>query len=268
MGLKYSIMNLVDLATLLSVTSEDPIFTKDHLYNQRPSYPFRFTAKSGNQILVDLGAPTLVTMVGVFNHNLTSGAGQFKIKAAAANPPAGGDWDSPDWNSAIPITANFNDSFLRFSKTYRYWVLDIDDGSNPDNIEIGEFFLGLATAFSSKVYLQPARTDGPAFFMARQQTYYGQDWSAYLSEAERFAISIKDITDPSVVDEVAVWLRAVQRNAGKFIFIPDDNEPFAYYVIIENLADYASRLVHGPTADLRQWNFQLKALTKGISLLG
>jgi hypothetical protein len=267
MGLKYSITNLVNLTTLLSVTSEDAIFTKEHLYNQRPSYPFRFSAKSGNQILVDLGAPTLVSLAGVFNHNLLSGASQFKIKAAAANPPAGGNWDSPDWNSALPITANFNDSFLRFSHTYRYWLLDIDDGSNPDDTEIGEFFLGTLQHFSSKAYLQPARTDGPAFFMARQQTYYGQDWSAYLSEAERFVISVKNISDPSVVDEIAVWLRAVQRNAGKFIFIPDDAEPFAYYVIVENVADYSTRLVHG-ASDLREWRFQLKSLTKGISLLG
>lgn len=266
MGLKYGISNLINLNTLLSVSTEDAIFLKENLYNQRPSKPFRFTQKTGNQIIIDLGSATAVSLVGVFNHNLTASPGQFKIKADSANPPAGG-WDSPAYSADLAVTANFNDSWKKIAQTYRYWCLDIDDASNGNNVEIGEFFLGVLTAFSSDVHLQPARTDGPVFFMARQQTYYGQDWTAYLAEAERFVITIQNISDPSVVDEMAVFLRAVQQNAGRFIFIPDDTEPFAYYVIVENLADYAIRLVHG-SSDLREWRLQLKTLTKGISLLG
>ena len=48
MSLIYVPGNRVNVDTLKSVTSEDSVFVKANLYNQLPSIPFRFTAKTGN----------------------------------------------------------------------------------------------------------------------------------------------------------------------------------------------------------------------------
>lgn len=267
MSVKYAVTNLINLLTLLSVTSEDPVFVKENLYNRRPSKPFRFAAKTGNQILVDLTTPTQVKLAAVFNHNLTAGATQFKLKADNSNPPGGG-WDAPTWSQDFVQTANFNDAFLEIDQTFRYWMLDIDDGANADDIEIGELFLGVSTALSSKAFLQTRAAESPQFFVNRQMTHYGQDWTAYLAESTRFVLTIKSMANYNLIDEITLFLRAVQQNAGRVVLIPNDLEPFIYYALVETLADYGGRLVSGPDKVLRQYQFAVKSLTKGIALLG
>jgi len=102
MTLLYVTGNLITSTTLDSVTTEDTVYVKEYLYNQRPSLPFRFTTNTGNQIKVDMGAAKSVTNVSVINHNLEAPT-LFKIKAAAADPPAGGDWDNPDWSDDLAL---------------------------------------------------------------------------------------------------------------------------------------------------------------------
>jgi len=265
MSLLYVLTNLINIDTLDSVTSEDTTYVKEYLYNIRPSLPFRFTAKTGNQVKVDLGGATQVTFVGCFNHNLLAPT-QFKIKAAAADPPGGGNWDLPDYEASLSVAANFNNSFLKINKTYQFWVLDTDDGTSPKNTEIGELVLGQHQSFASSVHLQPRRADGPIFYMDKDRTHYGQPHTAYHAEAEGFSLAFMNINDPSVVDEIHVFLKQVQQAGGSFIIIPDDVKPFCYYVSIENLEGYANRLVYG-TKELREWRIELTTLAKGIELL-
>jgi hypothetical protein len=263
MGLIYSLTNLIDDTTLTSVSSEDPTFLKEYLYNKRPSYPFRFTAKTSCTINIDLGAPTAVTFAAILNHNLTSAPSDFTIHAGDSSACA-------DWSDGFLRTADFNSSFMKISiapETYQYWKFSFSDAGNASNIEIGEAFLGTWSAFTSAVKVRIEQADGPEYWLGKSKTHYGQDWTVYLAQNKRFIWTLTNIVaNMSAVDEVELFLDDVQQAGSRFVFVPNDSYPWVYYATIDNVANYASNLDFG-TRDIRDWQLNICTLTNGISLL-
>jgi len=307
MVLLYVLENFINDQCLLYGYSEDPLYVLENIYNERPSLPYRTTGVgtpgTPEYICIDLGTYSGVehdvTFIGLFNHNLTT--------LAAANDLLtlkGCDEDCPGvsggcvWeHSGLCLTdletmpsdpcgvctgtqpvANFPNLWHKVDcpPGHQFWLLEIIDQNNPDGyIEIGELVLGqwqqfprgVLTGDDSWVRLSPGRADGPAFFMGKQRTHYGQDWSTYYSECERFELKFTSQNDPCIVDAVQTFLRTVQLTGGRFVLVPDDEKPFCYYVIIENLRDYADRAIYGRTGELREWRLELKTLTQGVRLL-
>lgn len=279
----YVTENLIDLASLCCASSEDPIYPMENLYCERPSKPFRFTGigapAAPEWICVTLASGQQVSFVGIFNHNLTAmitAGDELRLKGCDDGCPVSGapsagicDWDNPDYELDLQprLVVNFNNLYRKLLKTYISWRLDIIDQANPDGyVEIGEFVLGERRAFSKDVHLQPGRADGPVFNMGNKRTFYGQDWAVYLSDQERLNLRFKNLNDPNTFDEFHHFLRTIQRNAGRFIIVPDEDHPLCYYVQVENLSDYSQLLVHG-NQDLREQQIGLITLTKGIKLL-
>ena len=282
MSLLYVIENQIDVDSLCCVSSEDTTYLMENLYNQRPSYPFRFTgsgsAGSPEWICIDFpeSGGRNITFAAVFNHNLTDLSGgndELALKGCVDDCMSSGacDWDNPDSEADISgrVVTDFGNLFYSgFDWTYPAFRLDIIDESNPDVVEIGEFFLGVSQQFPAGVRLSPGRADGPHFYMGRNTTHYGQDWTDYRSAAERLEPQFTNLNDPDTVDAFHTFLKSVMANGGKFIIVPDDNVPFAYYVVVENLADYANRKIYNPDAyELREWTLKLKTLTEGIRVL-
>lgn len=293
MGLIYVTENFIKDKTLTSLT-EDPLYVRENLYDERPSLPYRTTAEGALQwICADLGTDMEVTFVAIFNHNLSLTPTLLQLCGHtactdAANCGGGCLTDMTDAPVACPgeacgsqPTDNFRNLWSKVDcgvDTYRYWTLQINDTS-PDADgynEIGEWVLGqwqefpkgiLDGAGQPWVRLSPGRTDGPEFFMGNQRTHWGQDWSTYYSESERFELTFTNQNDPCVRDAIHAFLTAVQQTGGRFILVPDDTKPFCYYVIIDNLRDYAKRLIYGRTRELREWRLRLKTLAEGIRLL-
>lgn len=294
MGLIYSINNYIDDDTLIFSSSEDDVYVTENVHNIRPSKPFRFlghgdcSSDGSEWLCFDFGANVAITLVAIFNQNLTNlsgGCDHLLLRACAdACPGQSGypecTWDTPTFETEMKqrITANpilcpegdetyFKNLFLKFDvQTHQYWMLDFIDATNPHAIELGEVFFGRWCEFSSSVHLQPGRPDGPEFYMEKIKTHYGQDWSTYYSEAERFTLTFKNINDPAVRDELHVFLSAVQQQDGRFVIIPDDTKPFCYYVSIENMGDYATRLIYG-IKELREWKIDLLSLVEGVNIL-
>ena len=292
MSVTYVIENYINVDTLGPVSPEDAcgFYNKERLYNERPSWPLRFAGKGAAAdpefICVDMKDPKQVTFAGIFNHNLTSDPERFSLKGCA-DACADCDWETaPAWEEDMKdrilsskICSDeyehiFPNSAKKINRTQQYFRFEFIDLSNPDEyIEIGEAVLGKYCKFRSTVYLQPGRPDGPSFYMANQETYYGQDWPAYLSYNEEFSLVFQNINDVNNLDELQIFLIRVQKNGGRFIIIPDDdraetvNYPICYYVIVKNKRDFAKRLIHGFENDLREWKLDLKTLTMGIKLL-
>jgi len=259
MTLLYVTENLVSSATLIDntyVSTEDAVYTVDKLYNKRPSYPFRFTDKDDEWIKVDFGSAQLITFIGLFNHNLTA-AVTMSLEHAAAD--AGYALaTTPVWRS--------EDLYKQFRRNNRWFRLNIDDPTNDSNPQIGEFVLGVVSEFEN-ARVQPGRRDGPKFHMADNVTHYGQDWSSHYADCESFTITLKNINDKNAVDDLQTFLKSIFRNSdGKFILIPDHDQPHCYYVQVKNRKDFAVREVYG-TKELRDWKLELETLTKGITLL-
>jgi len=304
MPVTYVVENYIDVNTLYATSSqESPFYTMDHLYNERPSWPLRFTGvgSAGNPeyICVDFEAQSglyRVTFAGIFNHNLTTTPERFSLKGCVTDCQSGGaggcDWEAAfaweiDMRSRIrhgsfcggKYQYIFPNSCVKLDQTIEHYRFEFIDPANPDGyIEIGEAVLGEWCQFGKNVHLQPGRPDGPLFYMGNQETLYGQDWPNYYSYAEGFTLVFKNINDIRNLDELQMFLIRVQRNGGRFIIIPDDDKfygldmeaegyyPLCYYVIIKNMGDYAQRLIHGWDKDLREWTLELKTLTTGLKL--
>ncbi len=288
MILLYVLENFIKDKTITH-RSEDSLYVAENLYNERPSLPYRTeTTLTPEWVCIDLGVDYEdfnVNFVGLFNHNITTAPTTLRI--CGGNTPACADCDCETDLKIAPADAcgdgcgtqpieNFYNTWSKIDNggvDYRYWKLEITDA--PDYHEIGELVLGewqkfprgILSGDDSWVRLSPGRVDGPEFFMGMQRTHYGQDWSTYYSECERFDLTFTTQNDPCRVDDVHTFLKNVQRTGGRFVLIPDDTKPFCYYVIVDNLRDYAERKIYGRTRELREWRFKLKSLTEGVVLL-
>lgn len=277
----FVIENLIKGKTITHRT-EDALYVAENLYNERPSLPYRTESKLVPEwICANLEAETEVTFVGIFNHNLTNDPGPTLLALYGGNacgvetcttdlkdPPA--VWCGELCGSQ-PI-ANFKNTWAKVDcADHQFWTLKITDNPTETYLEIGEWMLGVWSQFSHAanivVRLSPGRDDGPEFFMGKDRTHWGQDWSTYYSEYDKLDLKFTVQNDPCIVDEMQAFLQDVQRVGGRFIIVPDDEKPFCYYVVVENLRDFASRKIYGRTGELREWRLRLKSLTEGAKLL-
>jgi len=303
MILLYVLTNYLDGLLIGSYTtlSTDPLYIVTNVANERPSLPYRTGAggigapANPEYICVDLGSKKVVTFVGIFNHNFTTMQAvndSLLLKGCDTNC-ANCVWDAPPacttdlqdlptdpCNGCVgeqPVE-NHKNLWRKIDcgTDHQYWRLEmIDTGNGDGHLEIGELVLGqwlqfprgILTGDDSWVRLSPGRADGPEFFMGKDRTHYGQDWSTYYSEYERFDLVLTTQNDPCIVDAIHTFLKTVQLIGGRFVIVPDDTKPFCYYVIVDNLRDYAERKIYGRTRELREWRFKLKSLTEGARLL-
>ena len=275
----YVIDNLITDKTITHRT-EDPLYVAENLYNERPSLPYRTESKLVPEwVCVNMGGITEVTFVGLFNHNLTTTPTLLQLCGGNAcgvctevtdltDPPAG----CPAELCGSQPTANFRNTWAKVDTAdYQFWTLQITDNPTEAYLEIGEWVLGTWSQFTRGanvwVRLSPGRDDGPEFFMGKDSTHWGQDWSTYYSECDKLDLKFTVQNDPCIVDEMQTFLKAVQRVGGRFVIVPDDEKPFCYYVTVENLRDFAERKIYGRTGELREWRLRLKSLTEGVVLL-
>lgn len=262
MTLYYVKTNLINSSSLLSddatyVSSEDAAYQVERLYNKRPSYPFRFDGVNAQWIKAGWDAAAQpITFLGIFNHNLIDTA-TITLETADAIGGAYANVSTP--------TRQAENIYTLFDATKKWWKLNINNGATVP-AQLGELVLGNWASFTN-AYLQPGRADGPVFNATRSTTYYGQDWTAYLSKGEAFSIALKSIDDPSATADIQTFLNDIWENEdGKFVFIPDHAQPKVYYVQVVNTDKYARRLING-VKELREWKLELKTLTDGITLL-
>ena len=264
MGIIYAAGNLNDVNTVLSVTSEDTVYIKEWMYNRRQSKPFRFTAKSGNQILIDGGAGGISpTIAALMNHNLagTSGGGAFlcKIKGDDNNPPGGG-WDAPTYSRDIAWHTLNMYKLLDGAPTYRYWLLDIDDFDNAlTGCNIGEFVLTEWGTFSRGV--EPGSRRSHEHLIFDNETPYGQRWKAFKATRDAFSVSFPAFTDTKYRSEVQAFFDALQ-GVYPFVFIPDEDEDDCWYMEVPNILEAERQF-----KDCNSFTLDLIEQTRGITIL-
>lgn len=289
MILLYVLENFIKDKTITH-RSEDSLYVAENLYNERPSLPYRTETKLDPEwVCIDLGVGyenLNVNFIGLFNHNITTtptlfelwGGNDCNVGTCITNLKTAPTDPCGDGCGTQPIE-NFRNTWSKVDcpVKHQYWTLRITDNPAEAYYEIGEFVLGQWQQFPRGVLdtptspawvrLSPGRADGPEFFMGKSRTHYGQDWSTYYSECERFELTLTAQNDPCIVDAIHTFLSAVQLTGGRFILVPDDTKPFCYYVIVDNLRDYADRKIYGRTRELREWRLRLKTLTEGAVLL-
>ena len=123
-----------DSATITS-SSEVSTLPDDNVVNDLLGKKWRTTGDSSEWIKFDLGSAKQIKEVGIFGHNLTSGA-TVTLEANATD-----DWASPSYQTTLTYNADRIVKFL--DETYRWWRITFADASNPDGyIEVGRIVMG------------------------------------------------------------------------------------------------------------------------------
>ena len=257
MGFKYIATNLLDVDSLESVSSENTIYVREHLYNNRPSKPFRFTAKLAQYIRLHWAVAQKVTHISIFNHDVTAAA-TFQIQAldgAAGGAPA----------YTRNLTWQAYSLYEHLDRTYQWWQIYINDPGHTTFPQIGELYFGQHAEFSNG-YVQPDWNQELSFAIASEETFFKQSWRYYLSDCKEFNIRIKNLNDPANIDELETFFRSIGGPAGRFVFIPHDDYPYCFLVEIANERIPNRQIVRGDN-DLNEWTMTLKTLVRGIRLL-
>ena len=278
MGMLYVIGNFISSDTPLYSSSINAAewVKLELIYNKRPSKPFRWvgqgTPANPEWICVDLLQVKNVTFCGVFNHNFLLTGATDSLFIQGCDLPCRSISGGCDWDTAVEedlmdrLVNNFRNLYEVINFTYQYYTLEIVDQNNPYPSEVGDWVLGVAEKFTN-ARLQPYMADGPKFTRTKSTTHYGQNWQQSLSEAYTFDVEIIVSGAANQIDELQYFLRRVHEAGGKFVFIPRDDLPFAYYVFIENEADFANQLARGRVRKAYSYKLKLESLTEGISLL-
>jgi hypothetical protein len=255
---RYAVGNLLDDTVIDSVSTEDPTFIRDNLYNRRPSLPFRFTAKDDQEIIIDFGAPQQVTVVAILNHNFTAGC-DVHIQGGGA------PWVAFDQH--MDYFADKNNMYVLINETYQEWRLFVDDPGNSEFPEIGELVFYLHSQITG-AHLEKMH-DGLETVLAENRTHYGQHWDSYLSRHEKFILNWAVVANSGDEDALKTFLKDIDGGAGRILIIPDDDQEFCYYVRVVEPEIMADKIVKGPAGyhDLRRWSFNMIELTNGITLL-
>lgn len=255
----YVTPNLLNANTLSSVSSEDSVYTKDNLYNQRPSKVFRFTAKTGNTVTVNLGSAIPITTVAVINHNFTASV-TLNIQGNASD-----SWGSPSYAHSLTYFAGINNLYFLLNQTYQYWRLTVDDSTNTVNPQIGQFIIGNYASFGSGFHLV-GKSEGPKFWTGSQITPYGQPWDVYLSEQMTFELNVTEVTSKGSIDAIRAFLESIGGPAGRFLIVPDNSYSACYYVK-PSTDTFLAPYIIGNANDIYEWTMPLIEFPRGIELL-
>lgn len=262
MGIKYVTGNLITSATLDSVSTEDAsgFYNKENLYNKIQALPLRFTSKSGEYVIIDLGANTVITFGGIFNHNLTTGATVFKLKGylAATGKPTDGS-EAGDYDEDFTVTSGHKNAFLTLSETMRYWALLLTDSGNSDNLEVGEFVLGTHSSFT-KNFVYPY-TEMLRYIRGESITPYGQRWLNQKAKVKRFLLDFLGVSDANLLSEIQAFFEAIEGD-DPFVFIPNDSAAYSWFV--NCLSDLSAERVH---YNYNNVSLELVEQARGITLL-
>lgn len=272
MSLIYATGNYIDVNTLFSVSTEDPlgIYVRANLYNQRPGLPFRATSNTTVTICVDAGVGNTLspTIVGVINHNLAT-VTVFTLEGSNIACGGGG---GETWT--LTLCTNHNNSVRTITPAvgYRYWQLVITGtivAGGATVLEIGEFILTTWAKFTT--FYVVSEGEGMSIPASSQKTHYGQPWDYKYSESMIFTFRPIQLTATAgAIDELRLFLQAIGGAAGRFIFSPDDtylnSHCQGYYGRFIGPEYLASRIKDG-AADLLQWNLRFEELPKGIVMI-
>ena len=263
MSIKYVTGNLITSATLDSVSTEDAsgFSNKENLYAKIQALPLRFTGKSTQYIIIDLASNIATTFIGVFNHNLTTSPGVFKIKGwtSANGPITDGSEASPTLDESLTVTAGHKNSYLTFSETLRWYAILITDASNDNNPEAGELVLSSHSTFT-KNFVYPY-TEMLRYIRGESITPYGQRWLNQKAKVKRFILDFLGVSDTNLLSEIQAFFEAIEGD-DPFVFIPNDAAAYSWFV--NCLSDLEAERVH---YNYNNISLELVEQARGITLL-
>jgi len=176
-----------------------------------------------NTITIDLGAPTEIEALILYDHNMTAAAAITLEADAAATFDSGGG-GAPELSEAVTWAADKIIHYLAAATTKQYWRIKITDAANPDTyIEIGELFLGPYLELTKNMELGEKK---PFRLIADNNTTpYGVKRRRFYNIARSWSISVQKLSSADIALLTDMLAAANSRATGiaKPFFYNDDS---------------------------------------------
>lgn len=196
--------------SLITVTSEDPVFVKENLIDGDYSVPFRFNSISGGTIEIDFLVPVTFDTVFIGNHNFDP-ASTFEIKVGASSPP-GTTVDTPSFRKKNIVSK-------LTTQVFRFLSITIVD-SNATLTEIGELVVGLRSILPRGI--QFGFTPGIQQETIQERTNRGKRYALELFRLERREYSFR-FPESERAQFLAFW-ESVEGSIDPFVWIENESE--------------------------------------------
>ncbi len=196
--------------SLITVSTEDPVFPKGNLIDKDYSNPFRFTVTTGGTIEIDF--LTAVTFDGVFigNHNFDPSVA-VTIRVGAASPPTT-LVDSPAYRVKNMLAKPA-------SQTFRFLEVSIVD-AGASITEIGELVVGVRQALPRGIRF--GSTIGIQQELIRERTNRGRRFAIELFQLEKRSYQFR-FPESERAQFLAFW-QGVNGSLDPFVWAENDAE--------------------------------------------
>lgn len=232
--------------SLITVSSEDPVFVKENLFDRDFSNPFRFNSLTGGTIEIDFLQPVTFDSVFIGNHNFTPAA-SVTIKVGVASPPTT-LIDTPAFRAKNIIS-------LFATQSFRFLEVGIADG-NSVLTEIGELVVGLKTTLPRAIRF--GKTPGIRQDVVTERTNRGKRYALELFRLENRSYTIRFLE--SERQQVLDFWEAVEGSLDPFVWIENQDEPDpadSLYVTLEEPGFFPKELTDPAPDAVFDWAFKI-----------
>lgn len=219
-----------------TVQSTDPDYPISNMDNGRPEMPTKKTAAGPASWMRDLGGAQRCDFVALVHHNLAPGL-SVRLLGNSANT-----WGAPALTATFTIPAPHADGFrpnvwlnlkelfpLAADRTFRYWLLVIDQVNSVGNITIGEWAM-YATLYDLGIRNIPwgseRKLHRPAIIQ-QSELLVRRVYDLGTTIREMYAEPIPDNTNMALVHD---WFRDAAGSSLPFMIVPHKGENDAWMV--------------------------------------
>jgi len=164
------------------------------LKDRSPKTKLKFTGKTDENIIIDMGSALGVSAVGLIGHNF-SAAATITLEANTSDA-----WLTPAFTRTLTWAAFIAETFTL--QTYRYWRLRIQDATNPANLEIGIVYLGLNISVAS---VSPDADIPMESYDITNVSRSGQVYGYNMYQGYAPAFNLAHITEAQRAELLTVW---------------------------------------------------------------
>lgn len=213
----YVVSNLITAASMITVDSENSVYPKSNLLDEKAAKRFLSTSTTTLTIDIDLGSSQAFDHVFLVNHNFTSSV-SISIKADDSSPAT--------TEIATPAYRQYDIKAKFTAVTKRYIRIVITD-TNSEVLQFGNLFIKTPTAFPRRYGWNENK--GLQRGQIHLVTNRGVDYIYNLYGLEVRRYEFTPLTE-SEASQFKTLESTIRTKTTPFLFIPDLNEVEFYYM--------------------------------------
>lgn len=244
MTVKY-LTHAANYAAIYTVAASEAssVYPVANIYHPRLSKVWRSAGGLSNvDLMVDLGAPREVNIIGLANHNFSAGA---SIQVAAGTTAG-----VSDFSTTITYRAGSAYTTLANAQAFRYWRVRITDPANADGyLEAGYLLLGITASPPRGIAYDPGISIDHISNVDAMTSEFGSMFSDWINDQKRITFSFAALSQAQRV-ALLTWIQSLREETNPLFLIPHDTIYDGWYMRLVTTATERANQVYGSVGPL------------------